>query len=286
MSLVVPEQYLSSAEISHRLDVAALVNDDDKKDAKIGSSYLKGYDLEDSEPPQRLQEELDRFARSKLARKTQDLPKTLPARPNAPDTLNVSTGFDQSRHKVYSRLGSKRLAIDLQLSEVSISTDDRLSAQVSTNGALYDPSYPEDLNETRPALAYLRRRPTQSTEGETAIDNSKIATMRSLLSQWTVGTDPSKYSWPGLTSHVTGTRVVKEPELAKPPPEPLQHVRPPVLETSTQPVFDSRRRQPLMSSQSMPGEELAATQMLPGPFANRNTTSFRRGGAKKRTIGF
>jgi hypothetical protein len=189
----------------------------------------------------------------------------------------------------FARLAARRLAIDLQLSRTAIPTDDRLSIQSIMAEGLIVHDLPQEMasGPKGPELNYLRRKPKlQSRKEDTQMTENKAATMTALLAQWGIGTDPTGYAWPGITSHRTGTKVVVEPKVAAPPPERLQPVRPFAPEMQTQPIFESRRQDPLMSSQSQGVDEMASTQMLPGPFANRNTVSFRRGGAKKRTIGF
>lgn len=284
----------SIADSSYSLDVAAMVNDDEEKDALIGSPYLRGYDLEAADQAHTLQEELDRFSRSKLARKIQTLSspvRTSQTVPQSDPSIEVSpNGQDGAvEEPAFARLAARRLAIDLQLSRTAIPTDDRLSIQSIMAEGLIVHDLPQEMasGAKAPELNYLHRKPKlQSRKEDTRMKENKAATMTALLAQWGIGTDPTGYAWPGITSHITGTRVVVEPKVAAPPPERLQPVRPFAPEMQTQPIFESRRRDPLMSSQSQGVDEMASTQMLPGPFANRNTVSFRRGGAKKRTIGF
>ena len=259
---------------------------------ETSTSYLRGYDIGGIERPQKLAEELSRFAKSKLARNIQQLPRYPHSGQAVADpfiTIDTTLTGGRTRDQSYLRTAMQRLAVDLQLSGIAIPTDERLSEiqPIQEDTEHQNFSAKTATQTDMPELTCLvRKSASRNRHEQPQEDPNKVATVRALLLQWTIGNDPSGYAWPGITSHVNGTRNLIGLKEALPAPERVQPMRPLLFETSTQPHFNSEQREPLMSSQSQPVNEIASTQMLPGPFANRNPISFRRGGAKKRTIGF
>lgn len=136
------------------------------------------------------------------------------------------------------------------------------------------------------------------------------ATVRSLMSEWTLGDDPSKYTWTApnkLSTPVLGSPALERPTRAMPQSSPFGRPRSPLPQS--QPTFgigrseslgglrstlwprehsslgrpmaaQSSPTQPVNQSQDLPG---AQTQVLPGPFGGRAAPKKK---PKKRVAGF
>jgi hypothetical protein len=284
------------AKLSFRLDLASWVHDD-LDDTVRQSAFLRGYDLDADVPLPQLETDLSHLATSKLLLSIQS--GLAPPSTQGTKDFHIFLESEMNPSPRYQTIGDltiadfaeAKLAIDLRLAGIGIETVDWHAPQASQS--IYnDPSVEtenEDIGNQGSGLLYLKRGvPREEKKEDSDEKGNKIATIRSLLAQWQPGTDPAMYAWPGLTAHATGTRLLAQEEEVDMPV--LNHLQggPPVLELQTQPQPLSQHRQIVAhaSSQSQGLQEFASTQILPGPFANRQPISTRRGLGKTRTMGF
>lgn len=184
-----------------------------------------------------------------------------------------------------------KLAIDLCLAGIGPETEewhDPQSSQLTQHGPSVEAEHADNVSPSYSLLRLRRIVPNHEKREGLAQTPDSTATMSFLLAQWQPGDDPSTYSWPGLTSHSTGTRIPLEEEAAAVSTQRSLPETAPAVGPSTQPQPLSQRRQHVapISSHSQGIGEFASTQILPGPFANRQPSSFRRGPNNSRTIGF
>jgi hypothetical protein len=260
------------------------------------TAFLRGYDLDADVPIHQVEQDITHLATSR---------HLLPLQPGLAlsPTIEIK-GFCSSSNSAtgsatrYQTIGNltmagfaeAKLAIDLRLAGTGIATEEwhaPRTSQPTQAGLSVETDHETHETQSFSLLRPRRMVPSPEKREKSGETQDKAATMTSLLDQWQPGIDPSTYSWPGLTSHSTGTRIQREAEEATPTPRNLAE-RAPALEPSTQPQSLAQRRQLVApaSSQSQGIEELASTQILPGPFANRQPLSFRRGPNKIRTVGF
>jgi len=286
----------TKANIPFRLDLASWVHDDIDETVKQ-AAFLKGYDLDADISIHQIEQDIIQLASSRLLLPLQPGIALSPTiRTKGSSSLPRPATGGSTRQLIIGDLtmaefAEAKLAIDLRLAGTRIDTEGWHASQPSQStyrGVSIETDHEARENQNLD-LGCLRRRPYNEDKKEGfGQTQDETAAMRSLLAQWQPGIDPSTYAWPGLTSHSTGTRIqLEEEEEALPTPRNPPE-RPPALEPRTQPQSLSQRRQLVAygTGQSQGMEELASTQILPGPFANRQPISFRKAPNKSRTIGF
>lgn len=238
-----------------------------------------------------------------LAREAKDTQERLLERYSPTSAAYSRTDYTQDVEAALAR-SSVQLLCDMHLSATTAWHNPE-----RTDGAAENDQISENLSKlsvsSKPAslhpTAYLK--PICKKE----LDELGPSTIKSLLGQWQTGSDLSSYTWPGLSNHRDSSPdTIEVTNSAAGVPRPRssaakQHSlsMPAMIASSMQTSFvppnSAGASLPTLNHQSQvhfeadtqsQTQDFASTQLVQGPFGNRNPLSFRRSLGKKRTIGF
>ncbi|GHJ88229.1 hypothetical protein NliqN6_4631 [Naganishia liquefaciens] len=236
--------------------------------------------------------------------------------PNANDTqerlleryLPASAAYGRCDH-------TQDVEAALAMSSVQLLCDLHLSATTawynrkSTRGDGENDQISENLSKLSVSSKSASLHPTEYLEPicRKELFAPGTSTIKSLLGQWQFGSDPSTYAWPGLSNYrdfspESTQETSFNPDVTRPRfYAAKQHslTMPATIASSLQnpyvPSNSAGASLPPLKHQSQvhfetetesQTQDFASTQLVQGPFGNRNPLSFRRSLGKKRTIGF
>lgn len=197
-----------------------------------------------------------------------------------------------------------QLLCDIQLSAPTFSWNNLQETVEDEN----DDQIAENLSKLSVSSKATRHLPTEYLKPicRKELGEQASSTIKSLRGQWATGSDLSSYTWPGLSNYrdaspdPVGMTASAAMPRSQPAPGTMSSLSMPgILAPSTQMPF----RPPNSAGASLPTlkhqsqvhfevetqsqtQDFASTQLVQGPFGNRNPLSFRRSLGKKRTIGF
>lgn len=237
-----------------------------------------------------------------LSLEAKDTQEQLLERYSPISTACTRTDYTQDVESALAR-SSVQLLCDMHLS----ATTAWHSLGRTVSAAEKDP-ISEDLSKlsvsSKPASLY----PTEYLKPicKKELDELGSSTIKSLLEQWQTGSDLSSYTWPGLSNYrdpspdtieMTNSAGVPRPRSSAAKQHSLS--MPAMIASSMQTPFvppnSAGASLPTLKHQSQvhfktdtqsQTQDFASTQLVQGPFGNRNPLSFRRSLGKKRTIGF
>lgn len=167
----------------------------------------------------------------------------------------------------------------------------------------------DQISETLARLSFGPRFGNPLSSGKNLQTTGELSPspIRSVLSQWELGSDPTTYVSPGLPEpHASSlgesgmelpstiapdssTRTVRSPRQSGPSTsrQPIHTALPPTPSGGASlPTTKNQSQVHFAIETQDQSQDYASTQIVPGPFGSRNAPSFRRSLGKKRTIGF
>lgn len=315
-----------SGDVPYRHELLAISAETTQDDRQERPDSLKEYDLGllpgNRQEQQQLGDLLEQSASAlnRLNARKVDLAGTT-RRIGGDETTTLSLGDSYDR-LVDSYLFSgnfalqdesaRRLRLMQDQSIAQLLRDIHLSAPTFALDRMQDsrPDNDDQITETLSRLSFGvgsgKHLPTRQ-KSSSGPANPVSAAVRTALSHWELGSDPSTYVPPALpeaddmaldddatrppiaSAVDPSTRAVKLPRVSSTynsappvrmdaPPSPSAGASLPTFKIQSQVHFEAETQ-----SQS---QDFASTQIVPGPFGSRTALSFRRSLGKKRTIGF